>query len=136
MLCRNRIEREFRPLFQQRQYGITSWGAVSGGLLTGKYSTGIPQGSRLELAKTFPPLGHFFDRYLAPGKIEDTEKKLHALGEIAKANNISMAALATAWIIVYEDISCALAGFTKIEYVDDNLSALKLVEKWTPELEK
>ena len=59
-----------------------------------------------------------------------------ALQEIATANKVSMAALATAWIIAYEDISCALSGFTKLAYVDDNLSALTLVEKWNVDLEK
>jgi aryl-alcohol dehydrogenase-like predicted oxidoreductase len=130
------MEKDYRNLFEHRHYGITSWGAVCGGLLTGKYLDGIPEGSRLELAKACPPLSHFFDRYLASDKVEETTKKLRALQEIATANKVSMAALATAWIIAYEDISCALSGFTKLAYVDDNLSALTLVEKWNVDLEK
>lgn len=130
------MEKDYRTLFETRHYGITSWGAVSGGILTGKYVDGIPEGSRLELAKPIPPLSFPFDRYLAPDKIEDTNRKLKALNEIAKANNVSMAALATAWVLAYEDISCALAGFTKAAYIGENLSALALLEKWTPELEK
>jgi predicted aldo/keto reductase-like oxidoreductase len=81
-----------------------------------------------DLAKPIPPLSFPFDRYLAPDKIEDTDRKLKALNEIAKANNVSMAALATAWVLAYEDISCALAGFTKAAYIGENLSALALLE--------
>jgi L-glyceraldehyde 3-phosphate reductase len=79
---------------------------------------------------------HAFERYLAPGKVAETERKLKALAEVAKANNVSMATLATAWVIAYSDISCAIGGFTKRSYVDENMSALELLEKWTPELEK
>ena len=136
MLHRYRLEKDYRTLFETRHYGITSWGAVSGGLLTGKYVDEIPEGSRLELALAIPPLNYYFQRYLAPDKVEETNLKLKALNEIAKANNVSLAALATAWILAYEDISCALSGFTKVAYIDDNLSALALVEKWTPELEQ
>ena len=130
------MERNYKQLFEQRKYGITSWGAVSGGILTGKYIDGIPEGSRLELSKQIGPLSHFFDRYLASDKIEATNNKLKALGEIASANNVSLSALATAWILAYEDVSCALSGFTKIAYIDDNLSALTVLEKWNLDLEK
>ena len=136
MLQRYRLERNYRQLFQSRKYGITSWGAVSGGILTGKYIDGIPEESRLALAKTIGPLSGFFDRYLAADKIEETNRKLKALSEIAKANNVSLTALATAWILAYEDVSSALAGFTKLSYIDDNLSSLTLLEKWTVDLEK
>lgn len=136
MLTRDRLEKNYKQLFEQRKYGITSWGALNGGLLAGKYIDGIPEGSRLEIANANPSLKHFFERYLAPGKIDETNRKIAALADIAKENNTTMAALATAWILAYEDVSCALSGFTKKTYIDDNLSSLVLLERWNFELEK
>jgi len=32
-------------------------------------------------------------------------------------------------------VSTAILGFSKVEYVDENLKALALYKKWTPEIE-
>jgi aryl-alcohol dehydrogenase-like predicted oxidoreductase len=41
-----------------------------------------------------------------------------------------------AWAIANTDVTTALLGFTKIEQVDENLKAVELLKKWTPEIEK
>jgi len=35
-----------------------------------------------------------------------------------------------------EDTSTAIVGFTKMSYIEDNLTALSLLEKWNVDLEK
>ena len=35
-----------RPIYEKYQIGTTVWSALAGGLLTGKYNNGIPEGSR------------------------------------------------------------------------------------------
>jgi len=44
--------------------------------------------------------------------------------------------LALAWAIASGDVSTCILGFTKLSQVEENLKALELYYKWTPELEK
>jgi len=44
MLVRERFEKEYSPLYERFSYGATIYGAVAGGILTGKYNEGnIPE---------------------------------------------------------------------------------------------
>jgi len=50
MMNRDRMEREYLPLFERHNMGTTIWSPLAGGILTGKYNDGnIPEGSRVEL---------------------------------------------------------------------------------------
>lgn len=44
--------------------------------------------------------------------------------------------MSLAWTLANEDTSTAIVGFTKISYIEDNLTALSLLEKWNVDLEK
>jgi len=44
--------------------------------------------------------------------------------------------LALAWAISNNDVSSCLLGCSKVEQVDENIKALELYRKWTPEIEK
>jgi voltage-dependent potassium channel beta subunit len=46
MFHRERVEREYLPLYSDIGLGTTVWSPLAGGLLTGKYNQGIPEGSR------------------------------------------------------------------------------------------
>ncbi|MBA2388098.1 MAG: aldo/keto reductase, partial [Acidimicrobiia bacterium] len=46
LLERERVEQEYRPLFEEFDYGATVWSPLASGLLTGKYKGGIPDDSR------------------------------------------------------------------------------------------
>ena len=73
---------------------------------------------------------------MGESKKESTLKKLNALGDLAKENGYSQAQLALAWTIASGDVSTCILGFTKLTQVEENLKALELYKKWTPELEK
>ena len=47
LLHRERVEREYAPLYESLGLGTTTWSPLASGLLTGKYSGGVPAGSRL-----------------------------------------------------------------------------------------
>lgn len=38
MLHRDRVEREYLPLYKEFGYGLTTWSPLASGILTGKYS--------------------------------------------------------------------------------------------------
>jgi aryl-alcohol dehydrogenase-like predicted oxidoreductase len=47
MFFRERVEKEYDPLYKKRGLGTTIWSPLASGVLTGKYNKGIPTGSRL-----------------------------------------------------------------------------------------
>nr|MCU0254802.1 aldo/keto reductase [Acidobacteriota bacterium] len=49
MFHRDRVEREYAPLYDSIGLGLTIWSPLAGGILTGKYNEGIPPGTRATL---------------------------------------------------------------------------------------
>lgn len=47
MVKRHRIEKDYPILFDDYEYGTTTWSPLHYGILTGKYNNGIPEGTRL-----------------------------------------------------------------------------------------
>ena len=73
---------------------------------------------------------------MGPDVKDKTIKKLIALAELAKELGYTQAQLALAWAIASTDVSTCILGFTRISQVEENLKALELYYKWTPEIEK
>jgi len=127
---RERFEVEYAPLFNQFQYGTTTWSPLASGLLTGKYNDGIPEDSRFNNNKSF---------------FEDTIKKLQTpegkakiekvkkLTTIAEKLGGNASQLALAWAAKNENVSTVILGATKVEQIRDNCRALKLLAQLTPE---
>lgn len=137
MMERTNMEVLYADLFKHRNYGTTIWGPSCAGLLTGKYNDGKrPEGTRGALAVGHPFLHHRWEKYLGEANAATTVKQLQALGEVAKKHGVTQSALALAWSLANEDTSTALVGFTKMAYIDDNLSSLALLEKWNVDIEK
>ena len=135
MLVRDRFENEYRRIFSESKYGTTIWSPQAGGILTGKYNEGvIPEGSRFENHKKL--LDPTWQKYFGEGKREGTLKKLKGLGDIAKEAGFTQGQLALAWAIANGDVSTCILGFSNVSQVEENLKALELYYKWTPELEK
>jgi len=40
-----------------------------------------------------------------------------------------------AWALASKDVSTLILGFSKVTYVDENMKALELYKKWSPEIE-
>jgi len=128
---RERLEVEYDPLFKQYQYGTTIWSPLASGLLTGKYNDGIPQDSRFATNKTF--FENTIKQLESPegkAKIEKV-KKLTTIAEKLGGNATQ---LALAWCAANPNVSTVILGATKVEQIEDNMKALKLIPKLTPEL--
>jgi len=41
-----------------------------------------------------------------------------------------------AWALANTDVSTTILGFSRLEQIDENMRALELYKKWTPEIEK
>ena len=129
LLCRGKIDNEYRDLFRFRKYGITAWSPLEGGILTGKYMENkIPEGSRISKGKGRLPA-------IWQSKKADWEPKLPKLQKLAQEKlNCSLAQLSIAWAIRNNDISTAILGAMNPEQITENLKALDVSKKMTKEI--
>jgi voltage-dependent potassium channel beta subunit len=121
---RDRVEREYLPLYDRCGLGTTTWSPLASGLLTGKYADGIPDGSR----PTLP--GYEWLR----ARFEDDEARrriamVQELGAVAADLGGSMAQLAIAWCLKNPHVSSVILGASKRPQLEENLGALDLVER-------
>jgi voltage-dependent potassium channel beta subunit len=126
MLHRDRVEKEYRRLYQEIGLGTTVWSPLASGLLTGKYNDGIPENSRLTLP------GYEFLRDMLLG--ENAEKNLamvRGLGDLASELGTSMAKMSLAWVLKNPNVSTVILGASRPEQLQENLKALDVVEQLT-----
>jgi voltage-dependent potassium channel beta subunit len=119
LLHRTRMEIEYRRLFDDTGYGTTTWSPLAGGLLTGKYLDGVPEGSRAQR-------GTFFERHLTTGEHDDA---IRALQGVAADLDGTLAQLAIAWCATNPDVSTVITGASRPEQVVENMGALKVLAR-------
>ncbi len=104
---------------------------MASGILTGKYIDGIPDGSRLSLPDY---------QWLRPEAESEAGRrnvlKTKMLAPIAQELGCSLAQLAIAWCLANEDVSTVITGASRPEQVEENMKALDVVEKLTPEVQE
>ena len=112
--------------------GLIIFSPLDGGLLTGKYSQGIPKGSRLERNAQMNP--RWKRDMLRPEKLEAVER----LVPIAQRLEISLAQLALAWLLHQNNISSVIVGATTFEQLKENMAAgqVKLGQAVLQEIEE
>ncbi len=123
---RKKMEVEFHTIFKNTGMGTTIWSPLASGLLTGKYNDGIPEGSRLGM-EGFEWLK---DRTLSEERIASVRK----LSKVADDLGTSLSTLSIAWVLKNPDVTTAILGATKEAQLLENLNALDVKEKLTPEI--
>jgi voltage-dependent potassium channel beta subunit len=129
MFHRDRVEREYRWLYEEFGLGTTVWSPLASGFLTGKYAHGIPEGSRLSLR------GYQWlrKRYEGPEAREKLEK-IRKLGRISTGLRITLPQLALAWCLRNPRVSTVITGASRPEQVAENMRALDAVKLLTDEV--
>ena len=123
---RFKVEKDYERLYETVGLGTTIWSPLASGLLTGKYNDGIPDDSRFARKE----LGWLSEQALQEEKIN----KVKALAEVAKDLDVTTASLSIAWCIKNPHVTTAILGATKKEQLLDNLKAVDVMEKLTPEV--
>jgi voltage-dependent potassium channel beta subunit len=123
---RQRFTREYDRVYKEYGYGTTTWSPLASGLLTGKYSKGIPAGSRGAL-KGYDWLQE---------DLTDKEKlaKVQALKPIARALGCTLSQLAIAWCLKNAFVSTVITGASRVEQVRENMQAGEIAPRLTPEI--
>jgi voltage-dependent potassium channel beta subunit len=129
MFHRERVEVEYDRLYREIGLGTTIWSPLASGLLTGKYNDGVPDGSRLSLESY-----QWLRDNLLNDEGQQRIEKVRRLTAIAKELGATMAQLALAWCLVNPNVSTVITGASRAEQVTENMKALDLATKLSPEL--
>jgi aryl-alcohol dehydrogenase-like predicted oxidoreductase len=121
MLHRERVEKEYLPLYREIGLGTTIWSPLASGLLSGKYAKGIPVGSRA----TLPGYEWLRKNTLTPQNIE----KAKQLEPVARDIGCTTAQLALAWCLKNPNVSTVITGASRPEQVTENMKALEIAPK-------
>lgn len=108
-------ERELIPLCLDQGIGIIPYFPLAGGILTGKYEGGVPEGSR---AQTDPG----FNRFFSERNMTLSRKVSKLAQELGTKPNV----LSIAWLLHQPAVSSIIAGATSPSQLQDNLQALEL----------
>jgi L-glyceraldehyde 3-phosphate reductase len=118
------IEDELLDTLGELGIGCIVFSPLAQGMLTDKYLTGIPEGSRATR-----------DSSLSPDLItEETLAKIRALNEIAAARGQSLAQLALAWTLRDPRVTSTLIGASSVEQLEANVAALERLDFTEDEL--
>ena len=123
---RQRVEQEYARLYEDTGLGLTTWSPLASGLLTGKYASGVPDGSRGALES----MAFLRDGLTHPAK----NAAVKQLEPIAAELGGSVAQLALAWAARNPRVSSVITGASKLAQLQGNLGALALVDRLTPEV--
>jgi voltage-dependent potassium channel beta subunit len=129
MFTRDKVEGEYVHLYSEIGLGTTIWSPLASGLLTGKYNSGIPQGTRVTL-EGYEWLLEDFKSEEAKRNIEKVKKLI----PIATDIEASIAQLGIAWCLKNPNVSSIITGASKPSQVSENMKALDISEKLTPEV--
>jgi aryl-alcohol dehydrogenase-like predicted oxidoreductase len=108
MFHRERFEKEYKNLYRKYGLGTTIWSPLAGGILTGKYNEGIPEGSRLDMKNNW-----IIERYksdLASSEGQVKIQKVKQLQGVAQEMNTSVTQLAIAWCLKNPNVSTVILG--------------------------
>jgi len=121
MLHRERVEKEYLPLYREIGLGTTIWSPLASGLLTGKYNNGLPPNTRASLN------GYEWlrEQVIIPQNVEKVKK----LQPIAAELGVTMAQLALAWCLKNPNVSTVITGASRPEQVSENMKAIEIVPK-------
>lgn len=127
MFHREKMEKEYLPLFENFGLGTTIWSPLASGLLTGKYLNDMPGDTRLSIEG----LDWLKERVLGDeSKIEKTRK----LFELSKELGMPLTQLALAWCLKNPNVSTVILGGSKVNHMKENLKALEATEQLTDDV--
>ena len=126
LFAQHRLGPDYDRVYEEYGYGTTTWSPLASGLLTGKYSGGIPEGSR----------GSLNSMDWLTSELTDPERlaKVAALDPLAKDMGASLAQFSLAWCLQSPRVSSVITGASRVEQVHENMKAMAFVDRFTPDV--
>ncbi len=126
LLWRDRVEKEYAPLYRDIGLGTTIWSPLASGLLSGKYNAGVPADSRAAL----PDYTWLRNALTDPARLAKAAK----LAPIAADLGVTLAQMSLAWCLKNPNVTSVITGASRAEQVRENMQALDVVPKLTPDV--
>lgn len=117
-LTERSIEREHIPLAHECGLGITPWGPLGAGFLTGKYKREEPRSGEGRLNGPNP--------YGDSKFTEQNWRLLEVLTAVAAEAAVEPAQMALAWVAQQPGITAPIIGVSRVEQLQRNLAALDI----------
>jgi L-glyceraldehyde 3-phosphate reductase len=109
------IEDGLLDVLKEEGIGCIVFSPLAQGLLTNRYLDGIPDDSRAAKPHGFLRPKHVTDDKLA---------QVRRLNEVAQARGQTMAQMALTWVLRHEAMTSALVGASRVDQIEDSVSAL------------
>ncbi|KAI7812394.1 putative voltage-gated potassium channel subunit beta-2-like [Triplophysa rosa] len=125
---RDKVEVQLPELYHKIGVGAMTWSPLACGLITGKYSDGVPDCSRASMKgyQWLKERVHSEEGRRQLAKI----KELHL---VADRLGCTAAQLAIAWCLRSEGVSSVLLGVSNTDQLLENLGALRILSQMTPQ---
>lgn len=117
------IEHEVVPSCLDGGLGMLPWSPLAGGWLTGKYQRDTTPSGASRLGED-PERG--MEAYGPRNAQEHTWAVVDAVGAVAKAQGVSSAQVALAWVAAQPAVTSVILGARTVEQLTDNLAAADL----------
>ncbi|MCK5528860.1 MAG: aldo/keto reductase [Kiritimatiellae bacterium] len=112
------IEERLMPLCGEAGLGFITYSPLNQGLFTGKYSDGIPAGSRL---------AEYDDAKQSLMLADYNMKAINKLQAVADSSDLTLVQLALAWSLRNKELSSTIIGATRPEHVTSATAASGIV---------
>ncbi|MEI6148496.1 MAG: L-glyceraldehyde 3-phosphate reductase [bacterium] len=109
------IEKDLLNVLGEDGIGCIAFCPLAQGLLTNRYLTGIPEGSRA--AK---PHGFLKPAQLTPARLDQVRR----LNDLALARGQTLAQMALTWVLRDQRVTSALIGASRVQQIEENVKAL------------
>jgi L-glyceraldehyde 3-phosphate reductase len=119
------VKKNLLEVLEENGVGCIPFSPLAQGLLSDRYISGIPEGSRASKSWGFLKSNEITEEKIA------TVQKLHA---IAKQRNQTLAQMALSWLLKDKRITSVLIGVSSLEQFDNNLSCLNNLDYSSEEL--
>jgi aryl-alcohol dehydrogenase-like predicted oxidoreductase len=119
-MFRRDIETDILPFCKKNNIGVIVYSPLQKGMLSGKFTA--------EKIAALPAddVRHMDSNYKSP-QLEINLKAIDALTQIAKHKKITMAQLATAWVIKNPEVTAAIAGARRKGQITDTAPAADII---------
>uniref|UniRef100_A0A1I8GG73 Aldo_ket_red domain-containing protein n=1 Tax=Macrostomum lignano TaxID=282301 RepID=A0A1I8GG73_9PLAT len=129
LLQRDKLQSHLPELQSRLGLGAVTFSPLACGILSGKYEGGVPVGSRASV----PGYSWLRDKILSEeGRLQ--QQMLRQLSPVCEQLSCSLAQLSIAWCLSNADAHCVLLGASCAAQLYEDILALTLAPRLTPEL--
>ena len=123
MFHRQKVEVDFKHIYETVGLGTTIWSPLASRVLTGKYISKFPDGTRMSMEG----LEWLKERSLS----EDRLNRVRQLDKVAKDLGTTLAKMGVAWCLKNPNVSSVILGASKVSQIEENLMALEVIPLMT-----